>query len=351
MNAQKDLESFFKGEPPGQRTNAVRWLQKQVMQQALQLPMKFDTLQEWEQFRTTMREQLPKVIGMLTLPPLQDSYTRARIQVGEDVICERVDIYADDDYSIPAFVFKPKSPASDQLPALVWSPGYNQDKWHPAYQTFAVRMAKQGFLVLVVDHNAFGESMPSVYIDARMRVTTMMALGDVIGISNLGLRALENMRCGEYLRSRSDVDPSRVALAGLCQGGMDTWLAAALDESFCAVAPICAASTYAVHMAEMASYQMNSDSSPFPFGILKVCDVQHLYAAIAPRPLLVRTNLPDNWWPVSGYDEIETLTKQIYKLYGAEDAVDFRSEVHEHDLTGPFADALESFLIDNLRSK
>ena len=39
-------------------------------------------------------------------------------------------------------------------------------------------------------------------------------------------------------------------------------------------------------------------SSPLPFGILKVCDIDHPHAAIVPRPLLVRANLPDQWWPV-----------------------------------------------------
>jgi hypothetical protein len=94
----------------------------------------------------------------------------------------------------------------------------------------------------------------------------------------------------------------------------------------------------------MASYHANSDSSPFPFGILKVCDVEHLHAAIAPRPLLVRANLGDNWWPVSGFDVVESFTRQIYRLYAAESRVDFRAEVHEHNISGPFADALETFL-------
>ena len=100
----------------------------------------------------------------------------------------------------------------------------------------------------------------------------------------------------------------------------------------------------AVHFAVML-YTANADVSPFLFGILDVCDVEHLHAAVAPRPLLVRANLPDNWWPLSGLDDIESLTRKVYRLYGVEDKVDFRAEVHEHDLTGPFADALEAFLL------
>jgi cephalosporin-C deacetylase-like acetyl esterase len=179
----------------------------------------------------------------------------------------------------------------------------------------------------------------------REAMTLVMGMGQVLGISQLALRAAETMRCGAYLRSCPDVDPARVAVAGLCQGGQDTWLSAALDDGFCAAAPIAAESTFAIHFAEMASYMANGDSSPFPFGILDVCDIEHLHAAIAPRPLLVRANLGDNWWPISGFDGVEALTRKIYRLYGAEDRVDFRAEAHEHDITGPFLDALEAFLV------
>jgi len=343
MNVDKDLRHHFTGEPPGLRTNAIRWLQKQVMQQALNLPRDFPTREAWETFRSHMRRALPEVIGLPRFPQLRDSTVRGRVCLGADCMVERVDVFVDDDYAIPAFVFVPARPPEERMPALVWNPGWPQTKWEPAYQQFAARMAGQAMVVLVLDHAPFGETS---FISAAVPngMTLVMGMGHVLGMSQLALRAAETMRCGEYLRARPDVDAERVAVAGLCQGGMDTWLAAALDEGFCAAAPICAASTFAVHFAEMASYQANADTSPFPFGILRVCDVEHLHAAIAPRPLLVRANLGDNWWPVSGFDSIEAMTRKIYRLYDAEDRLDMRAEAHEHNITGPFADALEVFL-------
>ena len=207
-------------------------------------------------------------------------------------------------------------------------------------------MVRRGFTVITLDHAPFGETTPYFAEDKfRSGMTHIMGMGTLLGISQLALRCAETMRVGEYLCARPEVDPQRVAIAGLCQGGQDTWLTAALDERFCAAAPICSESTFMAHSAEMASYFANSDSSPYPFNILKVCDVDHLHAAIAPRPLLVRANLPDQWWPISGFDDVETLTRKVYRLYGAEDRIDFRAEVHEHNITGPFADALEAFLV------
>ena len=344
MNAEKSLSSYLTGEPPGERTNAVRWLQKKVMERSLSLPRDFPTRESWEKFRASMVQDLPQVIGVPEFPAMRESFVRGRIRVGQNALCERVDVFVDADYSIPTFVFCPVAPSTQKLPAVVWNPGWPQDKWDAAYQAFAVRMATKDFIVLIPDHAPFGETTAFENKGDR-GMTILMGMGDVLGISQLGLRSAETMRCGEYLRSRDDVDPQRVAVAGLCQGGQDTWLSAALDDRFCAAAPLCAETTFTVHMAEMASYFANADSSPFPFGILNVCDIEHLHAAIAPRPLLVRANLPDQWWPVSGFDDVESFTRRIYRLYEAEDRVDFRAEVHEHNLTGPFADALEQFLI------
>ncbi len=349
MNASKDLSAFFSSEPPGEQTNAIRWLQKKVMAAARQIPMDFETREEWEAFRARIRAELPGLIGIPTFPPLRPSRVRARIQVGREAVCERVDIYVDDDYAIPAFVFTPLKTPTRRMPGLVWNPGWPQDKWDRVCQELAVRLVHQGFAVLVLDHAPFGETTPFAPGDKmHTGMTHVMGMGTLLGISQLALRAAETMRAGEYLRARPDVDPLRVAVAGLCQGGQDTWLTAALDERFCAAAPFCSESTFAVHGAEMASYFANSDSSPYPFGILKLCDIEHLHAAIAPRPLLVRSNLPDQWWPISGFDDVETLTRKVYRLYGAEDRVDFRAEVHEHNITGPFADALEAFLLKYL---
>jgi len=344
MNVEKDFNSYFQGEPPGLRTNAVRWLQKQVMRAASELPWDFATRAEWEVFRAHLRQALPQTMGVPVFPPMQESLVRGRARLGERCLVERVDVFVDEDYAIPTFVVLPAEPPAARMPALVWNPGWPQTKWDPAYQQFAIRMAEKGMIVLIPDHAPFGET-GLISEAVPLQMTLVMGMGNVLGFSQLAVRAAETMRCGEYLRARPDVDPARVAVAGLCQGGMDTWLSGALDERFCAVAPFCSASTFAIHFAEMANYQANADSSPFPFGVLRVCDVEHLHAAVAPRPLLVRANLSDNWWPLSGYDSIEAFTRKIYRLYDAEDQVDFRFEAHEHNLTGPFADALDAFLV------
>jgi dienelactone hydrolase len=158
-----------------------------------------------------MRRELPRVIGLPQFPPLGESFLRGRVRVGEDVLCERVDVYGDEDYAIPVFVLRPASAPETPRPALVFNPGWPQTKWEPAYLAFAQRMARQGMAVLILDHAPFGETSPAG--DKLTSMTLVMGMGQVLGISQLALRAAETMRCGEYLRSRPDVEASRVAVA------------------------------------------------------------------------------------------------------------------------------------------
>jgi len=344
ISVGKGASWFESPVPPGQSTNAINWWQKKVMAQAKTLRHDFTSLESWESWKADLLRRLPETIGMPPLPPLKESVVRARIRISGCVICERVDIYVDDDYAIPAFLYLPEYPSQEPMTGLVWSPGWPQTKYEYSCCELGVRGAQAGFSVLVLDHAPFGEtSFMEHPIPSNM--TLVMTMGHLLGYSQLAVRAMENIRAGEYMRSRPDINPSRVVISGLCQGGMDTWLTAALDDGFCAAAPFCAASTFAVHMAEMASYWANGDSSPFPFGILKLCDIEHLHACVAPRPLMIRANLPDEWWPVSGLDAIEAFSRKIYRLYDAEDNLDVAVEVHEHAITGPFADALIQFVL------
>jgi hypothetical protein len=216
MCADENLWRASDGEPLGQRTNSIRWLQKQVIRKAAQLRHDFASRAEWEVFRAKLRADLPGIIGVPDLPPLRDSLVRGAARVGDDVVCERVDVYADEDYAIPSFVFRPLQPPTGRMPGLVWNPGWPQSKWSRSYHQFASQMARKGFVVLILDHAPFGETAPYEYQGVnQVRMTLVMGMGHLLGISQLALRACETMRAGEYLRSRPDVNPERVAV-GAC---------------------------------------------------------------------------------------------------------------------------------------
>jgi len=51
---EKQLSEHFAAEPPGSRTNAIRWFQKLICAKAMKLPRDFKTRKQWETFREKM---------------------------------------------------------------------------------------------------------------------------------------------------------------------------------------------------------------------------------------------------------------------------------------------------------
>jgi len=194
------------------------------MAAALQLPREFLLPGRWEAFRARMRTELPTVIGIPNFPPMQASTLRARIRVGADVVCERVDVYVDQDYAIPAFVFSPLAPPSQPMPGLVWNPGWPQDKWDKTYQEFAMRNGPSRVCRPDPDHAPFGETTPITRPIKRIPADSGDGHGRYPRYQPACLRAAETMRVGEYLRARQDVDPRRWLWLAFAQGGQDTWL-------------------------------------------------------------------------------------------------------------------------------
>lgn len=327
--------------------DAIRWFAEKVAAASAKLPRDFADRSAWEAWRNQMKRELVCRIGLPTLEPATDPVVRSDSELGESARIERVDVPGDGDYSIPAFVIRPRDCATP-APALLICPGWPQTKYEAQFQRLAIRMAEHGFVSAILDHAPFGETSHGAMPGA---MTQVMGMGHLLGISQLAFRAAEAIRVGEYLRSRDDVDSGRVGITGLCQGGMTTWMAGALDERFAVVAPVASATTFVAWSVEMSRYRALGDTSPYPFGMIEVCDVDHLHACVAPRPLLVQANAPDDWWPLSGYHAIETLSRRVYALYNADERCEFAVEAHEHAITGPFAERLERFLVERLASR
>ena len=159
------------------------------------------------------------------------------------------------------------------------------------------------------------------------------------------------MRCGAYLRSLPDVDPARVALAGLCQGGQDAWLGRRPRRRVRGPGPV----LLGVDLRD----PLRGD------GLLP--GERRLLAVPVRHSRRVRHRPPPRGHRAPAADGPHEPPRQLVArerhgrrgdpdpeglpLYGAEDRVDFRAEVHEHDITGPFVDALEAFLVSTSRDR
>ena len=114
-------------------------------------------------------------------------------------------------------------------------PGAKQD---PTVQARCIGLAKLGFLVLAVDALGAGERGIDDALGeyhGEMTAATLYATGRTLA----GIQIYENMRCADYLQSRSDVDSDNLAITGTSGGGNQTMYAGALEDRFKAVIPVC----------------------------------------------------------------------------------------------------------------
>jgi len=309
----------------------LEYLQKRTREAANKLPWNFETLEEWESFRSYF---LPRLKGLLGFPerraPMRSEVLDARKV--NDYIRERVDFLYDDDRYVPCFVIRPAD-RKERYPAVIINPGWPQTKWENRFNHIAERWAKEGFITLIPDHAPFGETAETVMPNSMIN---LMNTGMAIGIPYEGIRAYELIRAVDYLETREDVNPEQICVTGLCQGSIDLWFSVTFEPRFKAIAPVCGTTTYEAWALEYVNFSNLGDASPCLPNILQVCDTPHIYASWAPRPVLVQNNVNDNWWPLSGYDKVVTMAKQIYKLYGASDRFEAELGNEAHDITARF---------------
>lgn len=97
--------------------------------------------------------------------------------------------------------------------------------------------------------------------------------------SLMGERTWDALRCVDYLVTRPDVDPSRLAVAGLSLGGETTMYVAALDERLA----LADSSGWLTTVTNM----LNGHCACFNFpGLKATFDFADIFACVAPRPLV-----------------------------------------------------------------
>lgn len=324
------------------RYSALRYLQKKVTARCGQLPERFDTLNAWKKYRGSLVSHLRHALPIWDLDHQQPSQVTAETRLGKNLLLEAVDVYFDGGFFIPVHVYRStKGPAAGR-PAAIVCPGYAQNKNAADVVNMCMGLAEAGLVALATEYDATGERADRP--DAETGINNVTAVGQLIGITNVGLRVMSNLAALRYLKTRSDVDARRIGITGLCQGSIATWFTMAVCEEFAAAAPLCGATTYEAIALEYCNRQGGwTGVSPYVFDLLKFADVQHVVAAAAPRPLLVQNNLIDIHWPLAGFQKVKTFAEHIYQLYRARPRCRFHLEHGPHAFAEPFISNLTSW--------
>jgi dienelactone hydrolase len=232
-----------------------------------------------------------------------------------------------------------------RLPAVLYVCGHagmGRDGGKAAFQSHGIWFARHGYLCLIVDTLQLGE-IPGIhhgtYREGRWWWHSR-------GYTPAGVECWNGVRGIDYLVSRPDVDPGRLAVTGISGGGAATFWIAAADDRVKVAVPVSG-------MADLSSYLTNRVINGH-------CDCMFLYntfewpwtqitGLMAPRPILFVNSDNDGIFPMDANERVIARLERLYSLFGAGDRVDAVVSVGGHDYRHDIRQSVYRFLNAHLK--
>ncbi len=293
----------------GQQSPSIfDYLGRRAERMAAQLPPVPDTADAWEKQRAELVGKLSATLGLPDREPMKAAVTYRR-QDGDLVIEEVAYLWAERAY-VSATVIRGRQP-NGRRPAIVMPSGWLGHYTFLPYRQFVDSLARQGLIVLFIDDPRTGKR--------QAPYAGLYAAASAAGTQVAGIQVFDAIRGLDYLLTRADVDPEKIGIAGLSEGALQAYLAAALEPRFQFVVATGGTTNYAALARAAAEGKGPEDPSAFVAGMLRFADVDRVAACIAPRPVLIAGGA--GRWPADGYPRVVRTMKAVYGLYDAEDRI------------------------------
>jgi len=267
------------------------------------------------------RELLYSLLGELPTRPLPVS---AEILSSEDnggYILEKLVLDLNGIEQVPAFFVKPLD-FSGRVPVVLFNHshggqygGGKRELIEPASYmhtpSYAEQLASMGYCALCIDTWNFGERRGRSESELFKE---MLWNGRVLW----GMMAYDSIKALDYLVTRPEVDPERIATLGMSMGSTMAWWTAALDTRIKVCVDICCLTDF-----EALIKLRNLDGHGLYYyvpALLKHFTTGEINSLIAPRPHLSVNGNFDKLTPPDGLDRIDRMLRQVYSEAGAPEA-------------------------------
>jgi hypothetical protein len=212
--------------PAGMRLLGDVMFEKYLAQEAARLSGRFldnaRTLEEWKAKRPRLRQEFLDMIGLWPLPektPLNATLT-GRIE-GDNFVVEKLHYQSRPGLYVTANLWRPPV-VKERLPGVLLFVGhYNRGRnGHKTFMQDQGRwFAKHGYVCLIMDTLARGE-LPGEHLGLYSQDRWWWIAR---GYTPAAVECWNAVRGIDYLVSRTDVDPNRIAATGLSGGGAVTF--------------------------------------------------------------------------------------------------------------------------------
>lgn len=248
---------------------------------------------------------------------------------------------SDHEHRVPGILMKTES-ARGRRPVVIALHGTGGSKQNML--ALCRKLATNGFVAVAIDGRYHGERTISGKGAEEYNEAIARAWRDGREHPFYYDTVWDVMRLVDYLKTRRDVDPKRIGLVGISKGGIETYLAAAVDQRIAVAAPIIGVQSFRWALdndrwqGRTRTIQNAFDAAAAAAGVTNVTgefakrfydrvvpgiygefDGPAMLPLIAPRPLLVINSDSDPNTPLPGVKEAAASAEQAYRNAGADD--------------------------------
>jgi cephalosporin-C deacetylase-like acetyl esterase len=251
-------------------------------------------------------------------------------------------------FYVTANVYVPRGPAPP-FPAVLGTAGHTANgKASATYQHAWISLAKRGFLVLAFDPPGQGER--SLYFDpdlGRSRVGigtrehTLSGLQCLLTGHHFARYELwDAVRGVDYLLTRDDVDPGRLAVAGNSGGGTQSAYLAVVEPRLAVAVSSCYMTSWKQLWFEPGPQDAEQDLPGF---LSRGLDFSDYALAFAPRPFQIQSATRD-FFPIAGARATYEEARRLYGVLGEADRMGFFEHDDTHGWSRPRREATYRWL-------
>ena len=265
--------------------------------------------------RQYVREHILRAIGGLPeRTPLNARVTGVVDRDGYRI--EKIIFESQPRFYVTANLYLPKE-GKGPFPAILYPLGHeNGAKAHEAWQIMLVTLARRGYVALAWDPLGQGERIQLYDPDIR----DSKFRGSTTEHTELGIQCLltgqhiarytiwDGIRALDYLLSRKEVDPTRVAVTGNSGGGTHSAYLSSLDDRIAVAAPSCYITSWHWMLKTIGPQDAEQ---VFPNWLRDGLDYPDYLYAFYPKPYLMLSAIRD-FFPIDGARETFQEAGRVY---------------------------------------
>jgi cephalosporin-C deacetylase-like acetyl esterase len=293
---------------------------------------------ELEARRKFIRERFVSILGGFPERTPLNARTVAVLE-RDGYRVEKVIFESQPRFYVTASLYVPTT-GTPPYPAVLYPLGHEAGaKAHSAWQQMLGSLAKKGYIAFAWDPLGQGERVQFWDADlktSKLRSSTtehsMLAAQTLLAGDHIARYTIwDGMRALDYLLSRKETDPRRVAVTGNSGGGTHSSYLAALEDRLHVAVPSC----YTNDWRNMLKALGPQDGEQVPAGFIGAgLDYPDYILSFGTKPFLVIAGIRD-FFPIDGARAAYAEAKRVFEAVGAGEKIAFFETDEGHGYTKP----------------